>query len=672
MKLNKCFIKKLRNIIAFALLISIMTVALMLCIISGGQNYSAQALTVSNAYLAGNGEELWDADTASLNKTVLDDISKKLFNGVNPKSYIMSNGTSDYETYGQYSQSPDAGTPYYVVPASTINKSVNNPDNGMVVKLNGVYWMATSLTIDKNDNVVLTLMTVATQATMPFKNVKDNPTNKDKSVTAYSCSDIRQELLTWQFYKGDFAKYLVQPKNIQYQLTETCFKRIGWNHFANDALGELTSGWNSAIHFSPEEQIGSYKYNSWGEDYIWLPSLTETGSTRYLKGTGIWNLSKNQCATDISAGDYLRSSDYGNYRGAFYLRNDGSCESNIVGNGRGVRPAIHLNLTAAGLGETQLENPADITTTYSGEAQTLKGLSSDLSWYDAEWYEHTGDYIGITNYDKEGNEVASIKDAGEYWVKAEITNTWINAVNAQADADKVKFGWTDAETVAAKTRRKPQFKGDGDTSDAAHMESDTVRWFKFTVNKKEVTVNKPVYNASTGTLDAPTFADMTELYADVPVLGVRITGTASDGTKYDAIDTLPTKRGSYVARAVFIKSATDKTETETNYAIKDANNCKCDIVIGFNRLPIVGVANATSAYTGSEITFPLSGYSSAWANVAGLTLPAGVTLKGSDSAGWALAAEEAGEYTITATLKSDKVSDWCWDVADKKIGRAHV
>ena len=635
-------------------------------------NDSAQALSVSSAYLAGGGAELYDKDTSTFNQAVLDDISKKLFNGVNPKSYIKANGTADYETYGQYSPSPEASTPYYVVPASTINQSVNNPNNGMVVKLNGADWMVTSLTLDKDDNVVMTLMTVATFGTMKFKNVTDNVNNKNKSFTAYSCSDLRQNLVTWEFYKSDFGtKYLVKPKNIQYQITETLIKRIsGWNHCANDALGDLTSGWNSAIHFNSDEQIGSYKYNDWGEDYLWTPSLTETGSTRYVAGTSIWNLSKNQCATDITAGAWLRSSDFYNYRGAFYLMNNGSTDSNTVGGtSRGVRPAIHLNLTAAGLGETQLENPTNMVTTYDGDPQTIKSVVDEAPttypWYDSEWYEHVGNYIGITNYDKDGNVVASIKNAGEYWVKAEITNNWINAINTQAEADQVRFGWTEAETNAAKTRRKPQFKGTPDTSDSAHVESDTVRWFKFTVNKKEVTVNKPVYNASTGTLSPPTYADMTELYADVPVLAVRITGTASDGTTYDAIDTLPTKRGSYIARAVFIKSATDKTETETNYSIKDANNCKCDIVIGFNRLPIVGVANATAAYTGSEITFPLSGYSSTWANTAGLTLPTGVTLKGSDSEGWSLGIEDAGEYTITATLKSDKVADWCWDVADK-------
>ncbi len=681
--------KRITNII-ISLSIFILAFYLTLCMITWGGgasrlNNSAEALNssgLSGAYKAGGGAELWSS--YGFNPFVISDLKTKLFGTEDPVHYIRTNGAGDYNSYGKNSpNTAERGTPYYVVPATTINAKVGNATNGMVVKLGGKDWMVASLTIDNDGNVVMTLYLADYLNSYKFNSSNSNT----KANGAYSRSDMRIHLKTnsnWQFYSsGDFAsKYLVQPKKVLYQHTESLYSRTdppwgaSYNVF-NDALGTLSSNWNSSGYtYKPSDTFTNansetVRYDSWGDDYIWLPSVTETGYSDQFATASIWKLTKAQLSNSHSTGVYIRSAGRAAGNDAWMISSTGAhLDTKTPTTQYGVRPAIHLNFSAAESSiRTSLDDPQNVSTTYNGDFQTVKSVvdakPTAYPWYDSKWYEHADNYINLTYQDSKGSTVASIKDAGEYWVKTEITQAWIDAVNDEVDKQGDEHGWSTEQKEEAKARRKPQFDGTADTSDSAHTESGTVRWFKFTVNKKEVTVNKPTYNASTGTLGAPSFADMTELYADVPVLGVRITGNASDGTTYDAIDTLPTKRGTYTARAVFIKSATDKTETETNYSIKDANDCKCDIVIGFNRLPIVGVANATAAYTGSEITFPLSGYSSAWATTADLTLPTGVTLKGSDSAGWTLAIEDAGEYTITSTLKSDKVADWCWDVTDK-------
>ena len=98
----------------------------------------ALALTSTNsAVKAGGGIDLWDNSTNSFNSYVVADLAKKLFGNENPIKYTKS--------------MKDSFTDCYVVPASTINSKVGNPDNGMVVQLGGKQWMVTSLTIADKD-----------------------------------------------------------------------------------------------------------------------------------------------------------------------------------------------------------------------------------------------------------------------------------------------------------------------------------------------------------------------------------------------------------------------------------------------------------------------------------------------------------------------------------------
>ena len=651
----------------------------------------ASALTsTSGAVLAGGGAELWNAADSSFNSDVLDDLVDKLFGEEDPVEYIKTNGASDYNTYGKNtSVAGEAGTPYYVVPASTINTKVGSANDGLVVKLDGKEWMAASLTLadinDEEDNVILTLYLAndlgSSQYYSNSSNVKGN--------NMYSRSIVRNHLLTnanWSLFnttgEESFAEqFLVQPKYVQYQKTETSYGRANPfyganNTLPNDAYGDVTTGWYSGINYKPADTFDGKRYDAWNEDYIWLPSATETGASNALQTSSIWRLSTNQLAHNAQSYSWLRSGLYNYYADSYYLQSTGAYGSNYVNITYGVRPALHFNLSSAALGAAgaKLKNPENTVTTYDGDTQTIGSIyaanKKAASWYAPKWYENANNYVAVSYY--AASDAASIltgvKDAGEYWVKVELQQKWFDDTEAAARAYAAENGITDATEINALIeRRKPQFKGDPDTSDSAHTETDRIRWFKITVNPKEISVNKPSYNASTGAFVAPSFVNEGEFFdANHPVLATRFTGTAADGTSYNAIDVLPTKRCTvpYVAQAILVNSATDKTEYKGNYVIKDASNITCQIQINRSRLAIPAVSTTSKAYTGDKVVFPISGYTTEWTDTASLVLPEGVTLEGSDAAGWSLAVSEAGKYTIRASLNADKTTDWCWNTAN--------
>ncbi len=639
----------------------------------------------SSATQIGEGAELYDRDIGDFDGDVMSDFIEKLFGDDDPVEYVKTNGTADWETYGKNSPSALAGEQYYVVPASIINNRISDEakrDNGFIITLGGLEWMVASLTLadvgEVEDNVIVTLYLANNQGTSQYYSDQTNT----KGNNSYSRSIIRNNVLlnkdntTWNMFsqggEDSFAEqYLVQPKNIKYQQTETMLGRHdGWFNCSNDALSELPSGWHTNFAsdpYKPTDEFDGHRYDEWGNDYIWLPSITETGASNVAATSSIWNLSNAQRGyNDLERDSAWMRSGQGNYHSyshAALMVTDGSYYNNTIYFERSVRPAIHFNLSIAALGilGTRLKEPEDVTTTYNGDAQTLGSITAAdakaVSWYNKKWYEHTNEYIKVSYPESDMNNV------GEYWAKIELQQNWFDDVRAQVDAEAADKGWTSEETAAAQELRKPKFKGDPDTGDPEHMESDTVRWFKIIVAPKEITLTNPSYDASTGILTPAAFADESELYSDVPVIATRFTGKAADGSDIDQIDILPNRRGTYTAKAIFVKSESDKIEYYGNYVINDADNITCEVKINRSRLSIVSVAENSKAYAGAQ-TFSLIGYSSEWAKYADLSLPEGVTISGNDTDGWELNVKDVGDYVISAVIKNDMKVDWCWNTSD--------
>ena len=621
--------------------------------------------------------DLYNTSTQSFNAAVLKDLKQKLFQGADPTTYINSH--YDSKEYGF--------TGSRVVNATTLNANVSNPNYGMVLKLGGIDWIVTSLTFargSKAGDIVVTLY----QANASSRKSQFNPdtSSTNKANLAYSSSTLRSNLLSssWSEYSlfsntaaGGFAsRFLVQPADVLYQEVETMGggRREDAANFnlPNEAYGNPPGYWHSNVSYSPSDIYNGIRYDAWKNDYIWIPSYVETGTTKFMSGTSIWRLTLQQRIHGAAGHVSFRSCREATLSPHYVLslQSDGEWYvDDTTAASLYVRPAIHLNLsqiTAA----VELDDPTDATTTYNGNAQTLKTLCTPQSWYNTDWYDHSGNYVALSCYAPSDTAMStaltSVLNAGTYWVKAEITSNWINAVNAEVDADGAAGGWSATVIAAEKEARKPRFKGTADTSDSAHRETAQVRWFRLTVNKKELEITPPSYNSSTKVLAPPQIANAGDIYADAPTLACRITGTANDTTTYTAIDTLPTKPGNYRAQAIFVDPADHTKEiTPNNYTMKDASSMTCDIKIYRQRLAILSSSPASKEYAGKETLFPLTGYSEEWAKHATLTLPEGVTLKGSDSEGWSLAVAGTGEYEITATIPSGQRYDYCWDDIDK-------
>ncbi len=357
------------KVMLIAFVIAVLATVLLLCSFNPTEVYALT--TTGNAYQAGDGEELWDATAGGFNDKVLDDITKKLFDGEDdPVAYVK--------------KFTESQTGAHVVPAPTINAKVKNTANGMVIKLGGKLWMAASLTLadvgeeeDEKDNVVLTLYLANAEGTSKFWST----TNNTKGENMYSSSILRNHLLTdskWSLFNqtGDDAltKYLVQPKYVEYQHTQSSYGRYidggTWTasnkypyRWPNEALDDTVKPSGSIWHSnysSPYKanytRSGAFstpqRYDAWGEDYIWIPSWSETGDNTYVKGSSsIWQLTNEQRAHSTTASyTWLRSGSEADYGNAFVLSTSGVYSYGNVAASYGVRPALHLNLTSAALG----------------------------------------------------------------------------------------------------------------------------------------------------------------------------------------------------------------------------------------------------------------------------------------------------------------------------------
>ena len=355
------------------------------------------ALTATNnsAYKAGNGAELWNNNTRTFNQTVLKDIQTKIFGTENPVSYIKEN-TDAKEL---------ASSGSYVLPASKINEKIGNVDNGMVVTLGGKKWMVACFTLadtpTSKNNVVMTLYLADNEGASRYSLHDVNTSSNDsvnRGINMYSASEVRKQLLTgdnWSmFSRGYFAdEYLVQPKYIGYQVNQKREGRDNGDNLKNESVaiidgvkwfsgnnydwhnggenGAAGAGFGNAAAgkhtpYRTDEVFDGARYDDWGNDTIWLPSMTEVGALQegsnpgysYIPNDCVWKLSQNQrkhtgtksdgtVGTTTDSWSWFRSGFDYDYNNATVLGASGSEQGHWVHCPYGVRPALHLNLSSA-------------------------------------------------------------------------------------------------------------------------------------------------------------------------------------------------------------------------------------------------------------------------------------------------------------------------------------
>ncbi len=268
----------------------------------------------------------------------------------------------------------------------TATELYNRNNSSTYVKLGGFKWLVTYLGIDSNGNPYATLYRAdSDRATSYFAGDEsasgyDNGSNKTTPSNLYSRSYIRAVTLnaggTYYDYGGysysnssatktatqstsntyalftmstyGITQHLIQPKYITYQVNSQGTSYTGLSYVLNNeslSTGSSYSGWNYATNSGT-----STVYADWGNDYVWLPSLSETGyDTSY---TGIWQLSVAERSNSTNKNVWVRSA-YDNYSHIAYGLY--RAYDNRVNYSLAVRPALHLNLKSLANTEVTLD-----------------------------------------------------------------------------------------------------------------------------------------------------------------------------------------------------------------------------------------------------------------------------------------------------------------------------
>ena len=501
-----------------------------------------------------------------------------------------------------------------------------NGNKDIVLTMDGQKWTVTHLTKDSSGNTIATLWQATESAKHTFNPWYDAATTYAYPSNMYSTSFVRADALnsggngyvatkgattltkvakkadhkyarlTMPSVKGSLTSFIVKPSAVEYQSNQ--------NQTAGGTIGNLGYTLPNEAYGTPSGTVNWYVgdgrnmdyssksgYADWKDDYIWLPSLTETGVDGPVNG--IWALSNNQRSNSTTS--WLRSGYYGSADHAYYLNAAGSSiSSDSVTSSYAVRPALHLNLDSAAQhsGGVALAEPTDVSVEYKGTTLTLDDVADEQKkWFNA-------DKISIT-YD------GDIKDAGIYKVKAAIKSNLV--------AEGLKF------------------KG---TPDTAAGESDTVRYFNFTVTKKKIGITAALDSGGLPTVTLKNEGDVysgdTAANGRAPSFGFTYTGNGYED------DTPPTAVGTYTATA--------KITNECNYQIDTANST-ISVTYKVDKKSVakpVLSGQVSKQYSGVAQSFTLQGVT---ADVT-LTLPSGVTY-----ADGSLNVKDAGTYKIGIALK---------------------
>ena len=294
--------------------------------------------------------QLWNSSTQSFNRDAMSTLLK----------YISSDGSINGVNTNEQTATDIRGYTY----------GGKSSGRAVVVQLGNYQWQVVYLTRTNNTSGdrIATLLMVDSDEASTFSNggydMGDNwngvyPTNM------YSTSYIRVYTLNtggtyanasnsnmsptstlsytqdpehkYALYTVDsqgLTNYLVQPKNVWYQTLSQSGSIF--NHpLNNESLATNLSGYNDNKTYQTNP-----RYAEWGNDYLWLPSLSEVG---YDNRFGIWELSEVELSSSLDW--WTRTGVENNTNGVFNLSlSTSNYLLNVVNLSFGVRPALHLNL----------------------------------------------------------------------------------------------------------------------------------------------------------------------------------------------------------------------------------------------------------------------------------------------------------------------------------------
>lgn len=345
-------------------------------------------------------------------------------------------------------------------------RTQNGGTKNVSVWFGGKKWDAVYLTKDRTGNVVLDLWQSAdniSETPSKYANrettASDNPTDAYPN-NMYSTSLIRVQTLnnggymsisgselaekteqsasneyvrfTMSSTDNSLVKYIVQPKNIAYQETENNIGMSGWPYTCpNGAYGtpsEVKWGSSGRYNYAAQDdnRAEGVKYGEWQNDYLWIPSIAETGNSNNADNqNGLWETDASLRST-VSKNSinyaWTRSGVYNYSKSVLRLYTSGEGLGDYVYNRYLVRPALHLNLTKANasIAETVTagwESLAPKTFYTTGE-----NLFTDIASY-IEVKTESGTTLDKSNYtvsvDGSSNQIIT---AGSYTLKITLNS----------------------------------------------------------------------------------------------------------------------------------------------------------------------------------------------------------------------------------------------------------
>ncbi|MDE7401775.1 MAG: hypothetical protein K2N17_06965, partial [Clostridia bacterium] len=417
--------------------------------------------------------------------------------------------------------------------------------------------------------------------------------------------------------------YIVAPSNVHWQEVErfgdyvtgglkytySSGKKTISNYaaFPNDAYGSVT-GFKSGFDYS-----GKTEYGVWKNDKIWLPSATEVGSGN---GTnGVWKCTNAQRTNVVSGHQNLRTGENDDSNRPVLLTNTGGFCDDSGPTRSAVRPALHLNLTAAeGAKAIPINTPTNIEFTYdgteytdlasiisrveAGKQKTPADANGDfnsngkINWFDSTLHALSGNTAGDANdtiyttgsaieYKVEYKQVGKtsystltdfkVKDAGEYKITCSFEPNgfykWRNLNTNTYDSDatktftltvkqcEVKYKWANIGLDTSwKTTFAQTFTPATGTSAAPWV------YLNYTL---PVTAENTASGGSGGTTSNE----------KLPYVLLTFTGTQSQFADYkisnvDNVRSTTTKGTNYPKHAdTYTVSFTDKNATTSNYKL---------------------------------------------------------------------------------------------------------
>ncbi|MDE6597715.1 MAG: hypothetical protein K2K60_03660, partial [Clostridia bacterium] len=526
--------------------------------------------------------------------------------------------------------------------------------------------------------------------------------------------------------QGSLTNYIVQPNDVKYQHYENWQQQwavISGNSGTYPLHNEALDNWNGTPGTSTAVAGSWYNnfnytgktagsngytadtaYDAWGKDYVWLPSLSETGriAVSGIQGAiGFWettySTSQNTGQTTHTASGYNNGSHDGTnpnvnwqnvqdntnyawlrtgkdthaYR-AHYLSGSGGAYIAYTALQLAVRPALHLDLTSAAQAAA-LETPKDVSQyeTTENNQQVLKDIvyKYNTTWQFSDigkpmaWYDFAS-YLATNN-----GTTYAYKSTGDT-TAFDTNHPGVTPTNGLRNAGKYKITFTLANN--------PTYKFAGGATTAS---------FIFTIKQKELDYEPKLYKTVNNNQTAVTLTGNDLFYygdsngvVKANVASVNDTGNLGpnavvyykgvSGTSYPDMTgqtfnsttgynndesmhqtygstTFPSNAGNYQATVV------DKNAGTSNYVLKiklnnqnqPASTNPFSFTITSQGVKLPTLSKSSDDYTGAAQDFSISNYDPAVLDIVSITAN-DITLTANNGK----YTDSDGNYEVTPTL----------------------